>query len=371
MRGLMGSFGVLPLGDLVELLARRKGTGSLTCERGTARKTIFLRAGTAVGAASNDPREYLGQLLVNFGHLTDEQLTQAFRTQEETKVKLGKVLVQVGLVPRETLRDVLAIKIRETLLDVFLWESGVFSFDDDAPPTVDEDDAEVPLGDVAREAEFRTTAWSAFRGEFPSGASALDVAESKVPPTMGPATIDGRLLALARDGKTIDEIGLALHATDFHLYQRLYALARQGILHASAQAVSTAGSTETVAASDLIDRARGLLADGRPGDAELVAAKAVELSPRSDAARSVLAEAERVLAGKLRGELVDRPRVPRLRVPPAEIATLRLSAAEKYLLSRCDGRRDVRALASFAPMRELDVLKTIQRFADAELVELR
>jgi hypothetical protein len=125
-----------------------------------------------------------------------------------------------------------------------------------------------------------------------------------------------------------------------------------------------------VAASDLIDRARGLLADGRAGDAELVAAKAVELAPGSDAARSVLAEAERVLAAQLRGELVDRPRVPRLRVPPAEIAALRLSAPEKYLLSRCDGRRDVRALAAFAPMRELDVLKTIQRFADAELVEL-
>jgi hypothetical protein len=63
--------------------------------------------------------------------------------------------------------------------------------------------------------------------------------------------------------------------------------------------------------------------------------------------------------------------VPRLRVPPGEIAGLRLSAAEKYLLSRCDGKRDVRALTAFAPLRELDVLKAIQRFADAELVELR
>ncbi len=244
MRGLMGSFGVLPLADLVEFLARRTATGSLTCERGTVRKALLLQGGAAVGASSNDPREYLGQLLVNFGHLTDEQLTRAFRTQEETKVRLGKVLVQAGVVPRETVRDVLAIKIRETLLDVFLWEAGVFSFDDDAPPTVDEDDPEIPLADVAREAEFRTTAWSAFRGEFPTGVAALEVDESKVPATMGPGTIDGRLLALARDGHTIDEIGLALHATDFHLYQRLYALFRQGIVRASAQGVSAVASAE-------------------------------------------------------------------------------------------------------------------------------
>jgi hypothetical protein len=371
MRGLMGTFGVLPLADLVDLLARRKATGSLTCERGTVRKTIHLRGGAAVGAASNDPREYLGQLVVNFGHLTEDQLTRAFRVQEETKVRLGRVLVQVGIVARETLRDVLAIKIRETLLDVFLWGSGVFSFDDAAPPSADEDDAEIPLPDIAREAEFRATAWSAFRGEFPAGAAALEVDEAKVPPSLGPGTIDGRVLALARDGRTIDEIGLALHATDFHLYQRLYALARQGVLRAAAARAAAPEPAEPAAESDLVDRARGLLADGRPDDAELVAAKAVELAPRSGAARALLAEVERVLAARLRGALLDRPRSPRLRVPPAEIGRLRLSAADKYLLSRCDGSRDVRALVAFAPLRELDVLKAIQRFADAELVELR
>jgi hypothetical protein len=367
MRGLMGSFAVLPLADLIDLLARRKATGSLSCERGTVRKTLFLRDGAAVGASSNDPREYLGQLLVNFGHLTDEQLTGAFRTQEETKVRLGKVLVASGLVPRETVRDVLAIKIRETVLDVFLWESGVFSLDDEAPGGIDEDDAEIRLVDVAREAEFRATAWSAFRGEFPTGAATLEVDEGKVPAGMAPDTIDGRVLALARDGKTIDEIGLALHATDFHLYQRLYALARQGILRA---APATAAG-ETVAAADLVDRARGLLADGRTGDAELVASRAVELAPGSDAARSVLGEVERALGARLRAALLDPPRTPRLRIARGELAALKLSPADKYLLSRCDGLRDVRAILQLAPLRELEVLKAFRRFADAELVELR
>lgn len=369
MRGLMGSFAVVPLGDVVELLARRAMTGSLTCERGTVRKTVHLRGGSAVGAASNDPREYLGQLLINFGHLDEEQLTKAFRTQEETKIRLGKVLTLVGLVSPQTVSEVLAIKIRETLLDVFLWDSGLFSFDDVPPETVDELDAVIPLADLVREAEFRSTAWSAFRGEFPTGAATLEVADDKVPPQMKPDTIDGRLLALAREGKTVDEIGLALHATDFHLYQRLYALARQGIVRASAPPVAAA-STESIAAADLIDRARRLLADGRPGDAELVAAKAVEVAPASDAARSLLQEAERVLGARLRADLLEAPRRPRLKVPAAEIAGLKLSSADKYLLSRCDGRRDVKALAQIAPLKELEVLKAIRRFADQDLVEL-
>jgi len=367
MRGLMGNFAVLPLADLTDLLSRRKATGTLTCERGTVRKSVHLHEGNAVGASSNDPREFLGQLLVNFGHLDAEQLGKAFRTQEETKIRLGKVLTMVGLVPPETVREALSIKTRETLLDVFQWDAGLFSFDDAPPPIVDDLDTSIPIADIAREAEFRVTAWSAFRGEFPTGTAALDVDELRVPPGLGPDTVDGRLLALARDGRTIDEIGLELHATDFHLYQRLYALARQGVLRAA----PAKASPETIAASDLMDRARGLLAEGRAGDAEIVAAKAVEIAPSSGSARSLLGEAERLLGERLRAELLEPPRVPRLRIAKAEIGRLSLASRDRYLLSRCDGKRSVRQLALLAPLRELDVLKAVRRLADAELLELR
>ena len=367
----MGSFAVLPLTELVDLLARRKLTGSVTCERGTVRKTLQVRDGVAVGAASNDPREYLGQLLINFGHLDEQQLTKAFQTQEETRVKLGKVLTMVGLVKPEVVRDVLAIKIRETILDVFLWDAGLFFFDEAPPPATDELDAEVPLHDIAREAEFRATAWDAFRAAFPSGAAALEVEEGHVPAGAGPSTIDGRLLALARDGKTVDEIGLALHATDFHLYQRLYALHRQGAIRPAlvrTAAEAPAGDPDT--AVQLVERARGLLAGGRADEAQMVATRAAEIAPSLESARALLADAERILVERLRGELVEPPRRPRLRLEPQQIATLRLSSADKYLLSRCDGNRTVRQLVQIAPLREIEVLRAVRRFADTEIVDL-
>ncbi len=371
MRGLMGSFAVLPLPELLELLGRRGLGGSLTCERGTVRKTLHVLRGAAVGAASNDPREYLGQLLINFGHLSEEQLQKAFQTQEETKVRLGKVLTMVGLVSPETVKEVLAIKIRETILDVFLWDSGVFYFDDAPPEAVDELDTAVPLQDIVREAEFRATAWNAFRGEFPTGAATLLVEAGRVPAEKGPATVDGRLLALARDGKTIDEIGLALHATDFHLYQRLYALARQGLVRAAPEEVDLSDAIEeAVEGEDLVAQARALLAEGRAAEAELAAARAVELAPGGEAARAVLAQAQGLLGDRLRLELLEAPCVPVLLVPPAAIAGLRLGSSDKYLLSRCDGRRTVRQLVQVAPLKELEVLKALRRLADGEVVRL-
>ncbi|GEJ59390.1 DUF4388 domain-containing protein [Anaeromyxobacter diazotrophicus] len=332
MRGLMGTFALMPLGELVEFLARRRASGSLSCERGTVKKTVFLVEGVAVGAASNDPREYLGQLLMNFGHITEEQLAKAFQTQEETKIRLGKVLTMVGVVTPEVIRDTLGIKIRETLLDAFVWDSGVFRVDETPPPAPDELDPRVPLADLAREAEFRTTAWQAFRAQFPSGTAALVVDEAKVPPDLAPGSVDRRLLELAREGKTIDELGLALHATDFHLYQRLYALHRQGVLSAGASPSAAPGPD--------------------PEGAEPEASSA-------DAA-----------ARQLREELLDPPRTPRLKVRAHEVALMRLTAAEKYLLGRCDGSRDLRQIIQLAPLTELEVLRSVKKFVEGRLLEL-
>ncbi len=330
MRGLMGSFAIMPLLEVVEFLARRRATGNLTCERGSIRKVIQLEAGVAVGVASNDPRERLGQLLLNFGHVTEEQLTKAFETQQATGVRLGKVLSMVGVVPPEVVRDVLALQIREALLDALLWDAGTFGVDDDRPAAAAQVEARVPLEEVVREAEFRTAAWRAFRAEFPTGTATLRVDDARVPPGLAPDGIDQRVLRFAREGRSIDEIALALHATDFHLYQRLFALHRQGLLSAAPAPKGEA-----------------------PGP--------LGVAPEEPAGPST---------EQLRAAMLDPPRTPRLTVPSHEVSLMRLSATEKYLLGRCDGARDLRQILQIAPLSERDVLRSMKRFVDARIVEL-
>jgi hypothetical protein len=362
----------MPLAELVEFLSRRQVTGSLTCERGAVRKTVYLRAGCAIGAASTDPREFLGQLLINFGHLDEEQLAKAFRTQQETKVRLGKVLAMVGLVQPRTIREVLSIKIRETLLDVFRWDSGVFRVDEDPPPEADDElGVSAPLSDILKEAEFRATAWDAFLAQFPSGAAPILVDESRIPASAGEGTIDGKLLMLALHGRTIDEIGLALHATEFHLYQRLYALARQGVLRAApVEDVQAPSLGDAAQLGSLLEESRRLLGDGRPADAEEAASHALRIAPASDAARQALAAARDALGAALRAAL-DRRAVPVPRLSASEIAGLGLDASQKYLLSRCDGRRALGQIAQVAPLDEIEVLKAFRAFVDSGVVELR
>ena len=72
MPQLHGHLGFMPCRDLFLYLGNRKMSGRLDVRRGGVRKSLSVEEGAATSAASNDPREYLGQVLINAGHLSEE-----------------------------------------------------------------------------------------------------------------------------------------------------------------------------------------------------------------------------------------------------------------------------------------------------------
>ena len=381
MRGLSGDFSTMPLKDLVVYLGNRRVTGALKVERGDVRKQLELRDGHVVTASSNQPREFFGQFLINMGHLTEDQLEKAFSTQAQTRVFLGKILVMTGLVPEATVRSTLSHKFREMLLDAFHWDDGGFVFESsDSAPEVAGLDVSVDLLDIHREGEFRETAWEAIRAVFPSGEVRLSVDEKKLPERK-PGSMDERIVQHIKDGLSIDGIALALHATDFFLYQRLYALYRLDAVKVSdaepepeaavvVEEEEDAGVIGSESSSDEVLQAAQLFLDaGNVRDAEALARRAHEMSA-SPRTAELLKTAQERLVTELRRELVEPPRVPTLLVAPAHLKTLQLSAPERYLLSRIDGRRDVAAIVHVSPLQELDALKFFQGFVDRGLVKL-
>jgi len=129
-----------------------------------------------------------------------------------------------------------------------------------------------------------------------------------------------------------------------------------------------AGDESHVAA--VLEESRRELAGGRPADAEAAAARALAISPSSDAARQALSAAREALGASLRASL-DRRAIPVPRLSATEMGSLGLDASEKYLLSRCDGRRALGHIAQVAPLDELEVLKAFRGFVDRGVVELR
>ncbi len=376
-RGLSGDFSTMPLKDLVSYLGNRRVTGALYLERGAVQKHVWIQEGMVVSASSNQPREYLGQFLINMGHLTEDQFFKAYQTQKETKIFLGKILVMIGLVSEELVASALSLKLRETILEGFVWEDGTFVFDPNEPaPAFDGLDVKVDLRDVQREGEFRETAWRAIRGVFPHGRLRLLVNESRFPEKPAPGSMDEKLVALIKERYRIDDMILALHANDFFLYQRLYALYRleavkvdKSALPVEQEVASKAVIGEEQSPEDIARRAETYLGDGSPREAEALARRAFELVP-SPEHRTLLNRCEKALVDRLREDL-GGTRVPSVLVAPAMLRTMSLSAPEKYLLSRINGKRDMASIISVSPLRELEALKLFQQFIDTGLVALR
>lgn len=373
MQGLSGDFTTMPLKDVVQYLGNRRLSGKLLVQRGGVFKELTLNEGSVVSASSNQPREYLGQFLINMGHLTEDQLSRAFEAQRETDFRLGKILVMRGIVPEAIVLSMLSLKFREMLLDAFQWPEGEFQLQVvDISNPLSGLEVRVDLLDIHREGEFRETAWQAMRSVFPTGKARLTVDDRKLTEPRQPGSMDERLVQLIRDGLTIDEMALALHATDFHLYQRLYALYRRDAVKVREEPTPVAmaaeepreqpqiiGSESSV--EEVLQVARMFLEAANYGDAEVLARRAHEMA-RSAETAELLKQAERGLMEALRRELMEPPRVPTLLVPPAQLKTMQLSAPERYLLSRIDGKREVGAIIRVSPLHELEALKYFQGF---------
>ena len=236
---------------------------------------------------------------------------------------LGKILVDSGKVPEDAIRNALSLKFREALLGCFDWADGRFTFTPgDAPPVMDGLDVAVNLLDIHRESDLRQTAWRAIREVFPTGRVRLRLDRSQLASAPEPGSLDDRLYHLIEEGATIDDIGLALHSTDFFLYQRLYALHRLG-------AVSVVPSESPTVPTQVPTgprRRAGLGGDPPPRPGLLRRGERRPTPPRSPAAptrsrpppqtANFLRQAETALADQLKQELFGQGRVPVLKVTP-------------------------------------------------------
>ena len=78
---LQGSLGTMSVSDLLQFLAVSRKTGLLKFSQQKVRKGIYFENGIIVGSSTNDPREYLGQVLMHYGKIDEAQLQAAMEVQ--------------------------------------------------------------------------------------------------------------------------------------------------------------------------------------------------------------------------------------------------------------------------------------------------
>ncbi len=129
-----GRLAAFPPAELLQWASHERRTGALVFRRSRRQKRVFFEKGEVVACLSDDPADYYGQHLQLYGFLTESKLVDALSFCTRSGKRLGLALTELNLLTREEVKKTLARQISDSVCGLFLWNHGVFFFEEDSPP---------------------------------------------------------------------------------------------------------------------------------------------------------------------------------------------------------------------------------------------
>jgi hypothetical protein len=368
---VQGNLKTMPVPDLLQWLAQGQKTGTLVIDNGRVEKRIYFRDGSIISSASTDPSEHLGHFLVSHGFISEEQLAEGMRQQVATKVLLGRILVGIGAIEEAQLRRMLRMKAEESIFEIFQWKEGEFRFLDRELPAYEMVPILLDVTALVMEGSQRIDEWQRIR-ELIRSKRAVPVA---IKPFDGPGLGEGerRLLALINDDRTVEEIALQTHASEFFACRILYDQASRGALKFvnPREVPAPPELPSRIDPKSLVDAGRAHLQHGdfEAGLRHLWAARS--LDPENGKLKQLVSQAEEKVNKALSGNGIAPTAVPHLARPMDELMKLPLSPQEGFMLTRVDGRYDIQSIQKISPMSALEALLVFSKLLAAGHVTLK
>jgi outer membrane protein assembly factor BamB/tetratricopeptide (TPR) repeat protein len=132
---LRGNLNSVDLANIFQMLSINQKEGTLNIFDGDSKKSIyFSRQGVSMLSRGQAKKDTLGQILLRYDRISEDQLDRALETQKQTGKLLGTVLEEDSLIPRDMVEDALRIQIEEEVYNLFIWKNANFEFIEGAPP---------------------------------------------------------------------------------------------------------------------------------------------------------------------------------------------------------------------------------------------
>ena len=372
---IQGTLETMSLTDLLQFLGTGRKTGTLKFDRGKITKQIYFKNGLIVGSGSNDPKEYLGQVLLHYGRLNESQLQRAREAQRRTGQKLGEAVVQLGFLTESDVLDILKTRTLDAIYDLFVWTDGHFEFYDGAPLPPDLIMVEVEPTTVIMEGIYRIDELARYRSVVTSDRAVLEPG-SRSPAAVKLARDLIRILSFVDKRMSVAEICYHMHASPFHVYGLIFELINQGFARVAGELPHpfTAATSETdelpESATEMLWTAEGKL-DSDPDGAIEVLHRVLQMDPKNSRAQELLNQAEEQLIKRVYASELAPHAVPTIIRSSSELTNEQLSPQEGFLLSRINGTWDIQSILSICPFREADSLRMIRNLFTRGIIECK
>jgi hypothetical protein len=366
----------MSVSDLLQFLASGRKTGTLKLGRGGIVKHIYLESGLIVGSSSNDPKEYLGQVLLHYGKIEEGQLQTAMEIQRQSGGKLGVILASRGFVTQEDVVEVLRTRTLEIIYDLFIWEEAHFEFFDKEPPPEDLIRIQVEVTSVVMDGIYRIDEWARYRAVIPSERTFFELIPGWTHSLSDANPETRQILYHVEKRISAAEICYNMHTSLFHACALLFDLVDKGVIKVAGEAPEPA-STDLSALNlpktvpELLTMARAEIKDNNAENALAIINSALEQEAKNPEAQRLREEAEKKFVAQVyQGGLTPRS-TPRILVAAEQLEHERLGPQEGFVLSRINGESDIESVLSVCPFREADSLRMIKKLLDGGIIGIK
>jgi hypothetical protein len=367
----------MSVSDLLQFLASGRKSGTLKLGLGSIVKHIYLESGLIVGSSSNDPKEYLGQVLLHYGKIEEAQLQTAMEIQRQSGGKLGVILASRGFVTPEDVIEVLRTRTLEIIYDLFIWDAAHFEFFDNEPPPKDLIRIQVEVTSVIMDGIYRIDEWARYRTVIPSERTFFELNPGWTQ-SLSDNPETRQLLYHVEKHMTAAEICYNMHTSLFHACALLFDLVSEGIIKVAGEApepvevpadLSALKLPKTV--PELLKMARAEIKENNAENALAIIHSALEQEAKNAEAQQLREQAEKKLIAEIyHGGLSPRA-ITRILITPSQLEHERLGPQEGFVLSRINGESDIESILSVCPFREADTLRMIKKLLDGGIIGVK
>lgn len=370
--GIHGNLSTMSVSDLLQFLAVGRKTGTLAFSHGKVVKGIYFENGVIVGSSTNDPREYLGQVLIHYGKITEPQLQAAMEVQRTSGGgRLGQILVAQGVLQQADVVEVLEIRTLEIIYDLFLWKEAHFEFCVEDPLPADFTRVAVDPTRVIMEGIYRADELGRYRTVIPSDRAVMELGAGWTS-SLGIGKETRQLLYFLEKRMSVSEICYNMHASSFAIYGQLFDLVNKGLAHVAGELPESPEPISNMpelpeSATDLLLLARNELTHHKSENAISIIHTVLRKEPRNVVAQGLLVEAERKFVEQVYTEIPPKS-IPKIVIRPDDLAKKEIGPKEGFVVSRINGEWDIESILSICPFREADSLRMIKTLRDKGII---
>jgi len=375
--GIRGTLNTMSVSDLLQFLASGRKTGTLKLGRGTIVKHIYLEHGVIVGSSSNDPKEYLGQVLLHYGKIDEAQLQAAMEVQRQSGGKLGVILSSRGFVSQPDVVEVLRTRTLEIIYDLFIWDEAHFEFFDREPPPQDLIRIQVQVTAVVMDGIYRIDEWARYRTVIPSDRTFFELIPGWTQSLHDSSEIR-QILFHVEKHLTAAEICYNMHTSLFHACALLFDLVDKNIIRVAGETPAPLEESTDLAAlnlpktvPELLTIARAEIKENNAENALAIIHSALEQEAKNTEAQWLREEAEKKFIAQVYAGGLSPRAVTQILVSTEQLEHERLGPQEGFVLSRINGESDIESILSVCPFREADSLRMIKKLLDGGIIGIK